>query len=684
MPAERESLKFVDYDIMGHVFRAWFDDDGNPLFVVDSSVAEYKPNVLLVINDQNGRKWDDILVNDYGVDLEDVRPKKNNKYQKLDIEYRGLDAYENLIQAYEDDENISAQLAELMEFKLGAAYRNATERLADAEATAQKARATIEKTSETIDELGDKVKTLRAKLANQRKAVGKEPTKQSAAKILRTESLIDATNEKLKRARKRLANAQNRLTAAMDDADVAQKILEYVQNHNDGMGGGALPAMPVVTDVAPVVDAPTPMIQDEQPNEIIPYTPDETEEKAEDMADEEVKPLFDKDPEILDEELAFQPISFEAPKVEPVAAPAPVVDEESDARDDFEPISFQPIAQENVQEQEERTIEPVVAPVLDSIVPVAEPTQAVAQEHETREYEQPFVPTPIEMPMVDVQPAPAPMPEISPAPIDSGMRPVSPITGEAVENTAPVMPAPVARRPNVLYYGLLLVLIVLSIFTLWVYQGTINDKTPELGATTSPVIAEEQTEDVLFDPETPAVQPQPVEIQVVESLPEPVVEPEPLPEPQPIIQVEPLPEPLPVAVVEEPEPEPVVESESIVVVDEVTEEIEESEPLVEAVTTVATFEPEPVIVPTEEEVIATKPSYNVSQQEKMFVADEEYETDAPQVISEEVITEEVETCAGGASPDADGCCPGETLMSADDGSMACCSFDTGECFPPMF
>lgn len=680
MPAERESLKFVDYDIMGHVFRAWFDDDGNPLFVVDSSVAEYKPNVLLVINDQNGRKWDDILVNDYGVDLEDVRPKKNNKYQKLDIEYRGLNAYENLIQAYEDDENISAQLAELMEFKLGAAYRNATERLADAEATAQKARATIEKTNETIDELGDKVKTLRAKLANQRKAVGKEPTKQSAAKILRTESLIDATNEKLKRARKRLANAQNRLTAAMDDADVAQKILEYVQNHNDGMGGGALPAMPVVTDVAPVVDAPAPMIQDEQPNEIIPYTPEETEEKAEDMADEEVKPLFDKDPEILDEELAFQPISFEMPKVEPVAAPAPVtesapiaepiavapvVDEVPNARDDFEPIAFQPIAQENAREQEERTMEPVVAPVLDSIVPVSEPTQAVAQEHETREYEQPFVPTPIEMPMADVQPAPAPMPEISPAPIDSGMRPVSPITGEAVENTAPVMPAPTARRPNVLYYGLLLVLIVLSIFTLWVYQGTTNDKAPELGATTSSVVEveEEQTEDVLFDPETPAVQPQPVEIQVVE--------PVPLPEPQPIIQVEPLPEP--VAVEETPE----------VIVEE-AEEVEESEPLVEAVTTVATFEPEPVIVPTEEEVIATKPSYNVSQQEKMFIADEEYETDAPQVISEDVVTEEVESCAGGASPDADGCCPGETLMYADDGSVACCAFDTGECFPPMF
>ena len=44
-------------------------------------------------------------------------------------------------------------------------------------------------------------------------------------------------------------------------------------------------------------------------------------------------------------------------------------------------------------------------------------------------------------------------------------------------------------------------------------------------------------------------------------------------------------------------------------------------------TTSGSEEPEPVIVPTEEEVLATKPAYGVSQQEKMFVADDNYETE---------------------------------------------------------
>lgn len=665
MPTERENLKFVDYDIMEHLFRAWFNAAHELLFVVDSSVADYKPNVLLVVDAQDGRKWDDILVNDYGVDLENVRPKKDNKYQKLDIEYGGLDVYDDLIRAYDDEENISAELAALVDFKMGAAFRGATERLADAEAIQQKARATIEKTNETIEELQERVKSLRVKLANQRKTVGKEPTKQSAAKILRTESLIDATNDKLKRAKKRLQNAQHRLVAAQDDAEVAQRILEYVQNHNDGLGG-ALPAMPVVTDVAPVAEAPTPMVQEYKKTEVIPYTEEETEEeKAEEMADEEVKPLFDKDPEILDEELAFQPISFDIPTPMP-EAPAPVVQEVEEEPEVEVPVFETPVVEEVAEESGETQFVPVSTPVLDSITAVQEPTEVVATEEETRSYEEPFVPTPIPMPesMVQPEPVPEPLPEVVPAPISSDFRPVSPITGEMVENKAPVAVAPTANRPNALYYIMLVGLIVLSVFTLWLYQGTTNDKTPELGVVGSPVIEEEPE---IQQPE-PVVEPEPVVVEPVQIMSEPVVEPEPVVE---------EPEPVPVQVIEE-EPEVVAEPEVVQPVAVEEEEVVEEEYVPETFP-IATPEPEPIIIPTEEEVIASKPAYNVSQQEKMFMADAEYETDEP-----EVITEEVETCAGGAMPDEDGCCPGETLMGADDGSFACCSLDTGECFPPMY
>ena len=135
-------------------------------------------------------------------------------------------------------------------------------------------------------------------------------------------------------------------------------------------------------------------------------------------------------------------------------------------------------------------------------------------------------------------------------------------------------------------------------------------------------------------------------------------------------------------------------------------------------------ESQPVKRSAEEEIMAKKPAYNVSQNEKMFVADEEYETedlvvnedifvdgdyeavdvtmDAPiirpqsqvvneslpqaehQLVTQEVFaeTEEIDTCADGNAPDADGCCAGEELTDVD-GEYMCCAIGTDDCFPPM-
>ena len=113
----KQSLKVVDYDIAGNPLRAYQDVDGRLVFVLDLLIDDIKPNVLLVISPEDNRKWDDIIANDWGVDLETVRPKKDNKYQKLDIEYAGLDKYADLIQT-----RISYNhLTELIVFKLTAA-----------------------------------------------------------------------------------------------------------------------------------------------------------------------------------------------------------------------------------------------------------------------------------------------------------------------------------------------------------------------------------------------------------------------------------------------------------------------------------------------------------------------------------------------------------------------------------
>lgn len=706
MPNERENLyqplTSVDYDIAGNVFRAYYDASKKLVMVLDFVVSDVKPNVLLVINPVGDRKWDDILMNDYAVDLETIRPKKDNRYQKLDIEYTGLAEYDDLVRVYNAGGDVAPYAAKLMQFREIAARRAALERLGAADIMATRARDTIEKTNETIDAQQVRLKVLRAKLAEQRRGVGKEPTKESAAKILKTESQIDATNDKLGRARKRLASAQHRLNAADEEAEIAREILARLDetvddayvDESDDVAEINLPAAPMPTDVAEFEQPSVPMTQVPQFTEITTYAepkaePEFKEPKAEDMADDEVKPLFDKDPEILDEEIAFKPIDFTLPSE--VAQPTVSEAAETTQPPVEAPVSFvPPVSMTPVPEPEV----PLTSPVLDTLTPVELPSERLNAGQIDSEllpsvgasYEpvaptpEPVMPQPV-MPVEQVvaQSAPTPMPEISPAPIDAGMRPVSPITGDAGQTVAVVR-----RRPTALYYVLLIALIALSVFTLWVYQKSANENLPDLGMKKQAVVEEVQESEKVqtADVPTPFIE----EEKTVSAVVEPAVVPAPVVEPEPVnvaVEVETVPvtpaEPVQVLSDVVPEeivvtPEPVlpvvadpemktVEAETPFLSDEVVEK-KPTKPLLD--------------------VLVNKPAYNVSQNEKMFVADPEYETDTPVVNDAQVIEEVAETCADGAAPNADGCCSGEELTDMSDGSVACCAIGTDECFPPMF
>lgn len=723
MPSERDFLpigQMTDYAIAGNVFRAYYDAQGNLAFVIDDTQDPRKPNTLLVLDAVGDRKWDDILANDMGVDLETVRPKKDNKYQKLDIEYSGLPVYVALIAAYEADEDITDALVELELFRDTAARHAAGQRLAVAEDVAEKSRDTIETTAETIVELQERVRELRRKLADLRKSIGREPTKQSAAKILRCEARIDATNEKLSRAKKRLSNAQKRLDDADADADVARAILARLDAEKVVPENYAV-SMPVATDMMVAESAlpPAEVAADQLPDIVHAHNTDLTiindEQGALTMADEneEVKPLFDTDPEILDDEIAFKPIEFGAPMaVAPVPAPTEEMEKEEVK---FEPIpaplSFAPpVAADVVEEVTERPIDvrPVVTetqPVLQSMTPIAEENTEI---FETVAQAAP-VAAPVEF--TPVTRAAQEVPDVAPAPIDSSFRPVSPITGAPVAAAGGKdVAAGRAQKPTVLYYVMLVALIVLSIFTLWMYQRNSADTMPNLSAKT----AEEVVAPV-------------VEVQEVEPVPEP--EPVVIPEPEPIV-IEP--EPVPVVVPEvEVEPVPVV--------------VETPEIAPEPVEVKVGPAPAPVEEPAspfidEAAIIASKPAYNVSQNENMFVAADDYDDGetvavkyedvesilpvveykepavvtapapvsvvapvysaptvaAPVDTSSEFVLqsatsqvypadadEVVETCADGNTPDINGCCSGEVFTDMEDGTFACCTPDGLDCFPPM-
>ena len=659
MPNERENLLTMrQYEIAGNDLRAYYDDAGRLVFVLDYTVAADKPNVLLVIDAPDGRKWDDVLANDWNVDLETVRPKKDNKYQKLDVEYHALSAYDGLIRAYDDGADIASALRMLVNFRHVAVQRNARERLDAANAAADTARETIARTNDSVAELQVRLRELRAKLSQQKKSIGREPTKQSASKILRSESQIDATNEKIRRARRRLANAQRRLLVAEEDARLAREILDSAPGEKSGAVTTTIPADTVASENAmaivpvhenenvpvPVADAPLPLVQPEQNTEIV-IKQSTNEPKAKEMADEEVKPLFDKDPEILDEEIAFKPIEFDTPSSTAVpntpapSAPSPIP-EYTSAPQTGSPMSFVPPVSLH-DEDANNNYAPVSnippapsAPVLDSLTPTQQAT-----------------------PMATPESRPEPVAPVAPvAPVSGGGRPVSPISG----NVAPVGGDTTRQKPSKVYYLMLIVLIVLAIFTLWLYQKRNGDSVPEL-ETTAPVQTVEKTTDVVED--SPFIETEPVTVAEetpAEVEPEPVaVAPEPEPEPEPVAVVpEPAPEPEPV--VQEPEPEPVV------------------------------VEPEPQKVISEEEIIASKPAYNVSQQEKMFVASPSYDTEITTTATtyqntsdDDAATPGGVTCDDGTEPDKYGCCAGEVYSDLGGGQTGCCSETTGECFAPL-
>lgn len=680
------------YDINGNALVAYYDE-GRLVFVVDTTVSDIKPNVLLVINPDGDRKWDDILENDYAVDLETVRPKKDNKYQKLDIEYSGLSVYDSLISAFDNGEDVFAEIKMLDEFRVVVARRVANERLKSAEFTAENARETIDRTDDAIYELQEKIKQLRAKLAAHRKGIGKEPTKQSAAKILRAESQIDATNEKLRRAKKRLVSAQKRLVAAEDDAEAAREVLARLENIPETTAVPAVvrdnPVAEIPENPVAVVEQPMTPVQfepvfsdfDEDDESDIMETEEEieyTEPKAEPMADEEVKPLFDKDPEILDEEIAFKPIDFNVPTgIAPAAQPAAPVEA-------AQPVSFvPPVASQPIEDIP-------VMPVVEPVVPVVPAEPIMPTPTPVVDVMTPVPPMPVAEPVVAPAPVADAVPMPTATPIAAPVRPVSPITG-----VAPVSGGDSGRaKPGKLYYFLLVLLIMLSIFTLWLYQKNTGGNTvPELLPPAEPEVV---VEEPIVHPE-PVVQPEPV-VEAVVVPTAPIIEPEPVVVESEPVDVEPLEQVIPVTV-----PVKTVAAEPVV-----QETVQEESPFIEPI----------------EEPVADKPEYNVSQNENMFVAAADYVTDrlanlepvgvsgADVVVSTqpEPVQAEVETvfeepeyvepvfeeevvdvvaesgdgaCANGAYPDQFGCCPGESYTQIENGGYVCCPDDGGDCFPPL-
>lgn len=610
MPRERKKVKELivdDYQIAGNVFRTWHDADGRLIVVLDETIDEYKPYALLVMDSYGERKWDDVLSNDFDLDLETIRPKKENKYQKLDIEYDGLAHYAHLIAAYDSDQDISDALVKLYDFRDAAVRRAATERLIAASDIIEQSSKTAAQAERTITALQNRRHVLEKRLERHRGTIGREPAKESAAKILKTESQLEKNGEKLARSMRRLNNAVRRGDVAREDAAVARDVLarrrpsskeeiiveQPTENVEDFVKNNAKEEKKVVkaVDVKKSVavereekiyeekneEVTETLVQDveEKPEITLPVPDYGTTSKPEgnkmpDTQDkEEVKPLFDKDPEILDDEIAFKPVAFD--DIKPRGEEEPVVKTER----------TETITETVVEPAEEPIAKPLSLSENSAVTKTYESTETTYTKHEETEpvlntiqsVEQPSgadVDTTGQVTNTQYTNTHTESRPVAPNVAPAANRPISPITGS---NTK-VQPVGGRSKPTVVYYLLLIILIVLSVFTLWLYQkkngGTVpflNPDGPEVTTTQSDTVTDS---DLFINPE-----------------PEPVVEPEP----------EPVVEP-------EPEPEPVVEPDVPINVEYPNNDI------------LYAAEPEQIAVESEESVLSRKDPYAVSREDK--------------------------------------------------------------------
>ena len=539
------TLHMQSYVIEGNEINAFYDSSDKLVFVLDNTVNNTKPNVLLVINPSADRKWDEILSNDYDVDLETIRPKQDNKYQKLDIEYSGLNVYENLIKAYVAGDSLDGELNQLNVLRDSAARHSAMVRLNAANEIISKTNATIVKTKETIVRLNERVKSLRAKLTETKKEIGRVSTKQSASRVLKLESQIEATNEKLKRAKKRLESAQRRLEVATVDAELASELLNQpsaeIQNKKISKNKSTSVAAVSKREKKTVATKEEPEFDEDETKEYAYDVDDDTETNVFDeeiSVDEEnssVKPLFNEDPQILNNDIAFKPISFETSSV-------PEIKNEVNVNVEMPPVE-ETSNNDNSEVSQPESVPEI--PYLKNDIFVAPESNVETTDQDERperlsefdnkpveQHEDTFVPTPVEKPMLESLAPVENVPELAPnfddvinesEPVvenpdsvnkdDFGNENIAPVVRQSepeynsnsnvIIDDEPVRPAPIdnrliapmsedyhaeiigqetKRKPTFLYYLLLIVLIVLSVFTLWLYQKNVVNSTPVLTA----------------------------------------------------------------------------------------------------------------------------------------------------------------------------------------------------------
>lgn len=220
--------KDQDYD-----FSVYYDNNGNPAFAIERTLDDIAPNHKIIVDAEKGEqnlqnpevKWEEILEKRYSIDINEIWPKIENKFQKIDPEYEGLNLYAELIR--NPDSNEIKEAFEINREKQS--LDNALEREQEELLELNRASNTIETSNKTLKRTQKSFSNLKARLKGYKEDEKNDPESVDQEKKQRTIDSFNKYKEKLKRTKRRIRRAERREVKAREELALTRAIIEIIK-----------------------------------------------------------------------------------------------------------------------------------------------------------------------------------------------------------------------------------------------------------------------------------------------------------------------------------------------------------------------------------------------------------------------------------------------------------------------
>ncbi|MHA1540530.1 MAG: hypothetical protein ACTSXL_05705 [Alphaproteobacteria bacterium] len=209
-----------------------YEKDFSRRFIIEDTFDKVAPFHRIIVpirkNETNimepEDKWDTILEEDLGIDQNEIRPKKNNLYQKLEAGYEGVNLYFRLLK---DPENQKLR-QELEILRISQSLYHATERYnfdKEEHETAQKTKKTSARTLENQEKTGGNFKE---KLEKEKTSLTPDDEKINdlVERVYHYETKIKNTKRRIERAEKRFEKAEIDVVRAKNRIDYLKSLMK--------------------------------------------------------------------------------------------------------------------------------------------------------------------------------------------------------------------------------------------------------------------------------------------------------------------------------------------------------------------------------------------------------------------------------------------------------------------------